>query len=158
MIALALLAIPALALLNFGAGRYEWMLVRDKADPIGTKRLPGRPLLYVAPAVGAIAALLLPWASALAVFVAFVCWRGPSWGHVYQPSFVPTDRPWPAHEALCLELAGWNRLGAALIRHGYLLPAMLLGGLWAALALPFVIVGAYVLAERVGRPVVLAEP
>jgi formate hydrogenlyase subunit 3/multisubunit Na+/H+ antiporter MnhD subunit len=56
------------AIVNYGSGRYEWMLPKDKADPQRTKRLPGRPLMWTAPAIGALAALVLPWATALAVF------------------------------------------------------------------------------------------
>lgn len=145
----ALLVVAACALLNFAAGRKEWI-------PFG---LSFRPLFAIAPAFALLAYLTLPLLTAAAFAVAFVTWRGPSWGHVYQLGHVvPTDRPAPWHERLCQRLAGGNVYGAALLRHCYLLPPLLAVGLWPALALPPAIVAAYWLAIRVGRPVVLAEP
>lgn len=149
MIATYALVILACAVLNYAAGRKEWI-------PFG---LSFRPLFAIAPAFAGLCFAVLPWMTALAFAAAFVLWRGPSWGHVYQlGNVVPTDRPPPWHERLCMKCAGGNVYGAALIRHSYLLPPLLAMSIWPALALPFLIVGAYALANRVGHPVVLAEP
>jgi hypothetical protein len=159
----ALFIVAACTLLNFAAGRKEWL-------PFG---LSFRPLFAIAPAFAALCFAVLPWwivvvpglgarsvpVLALAFAAAFVLWRGPSWGHVYQLGHVvPTNRPAPWHERMCQRLAGGNVYGAALIRHAYLLPPLLAIGLWPALALPVGIVAAYAFAIRINRPVVAAEP
>ncbi|MFL5607725.1 MAG: hypothetical protein ACJ8AD_14840 [Gemmatimonadaceae bacterium] len=155
MYALYIIIILLCAIINYGAGRYEWMLPRDKADPQRTKRLPGRPLYYATAAIGALAATVLHWHIALAVVAAFVAWRGPSWGHLYQLGHVIPTRPMPLHERICMRIGFGNPFAAAAVRHSYMLPLAAL--LPAAAAFPVLTVAAYELAWRLGRPVVLAE-
>jgi hypothetical protein len=144
---LAIIIFLACAAVNYGAGRYEWMPAFFR----------GRPLYYCAPAIGVLAAAVLHWQTAIAVALAFTAWRAPSWGHLYQLGHVvPTDRPMPLHERICLKLGFGNVYAAAAIRHSYMLPLAVL--LPAALAFPVLTVAAYELAWRLRRPVVLAEP
>lgn len=62
----------ACALLNRLRGDASWKPVR----------LPGRTLIYVAPAIGAVALLAQPWPVALAFAAAYAFWAVWGWGHV----------------------------------------------------------------------------
>lgn len=159
----ALIIILACAGLNRARGDDRWM----------PSWLPGRPLWYVAPAIGSLALLVASWQAALAATAAYLFWGIWPWGRWFDLGRLPDSyariaRPDPFERAIQALAFGSDHL-ALLFRHVMATPGLMLVGLasgWPQglqlglpLVVPVAITAAYELAWRLNpsNPIWLAE-
>lgn len=94
------------------------ILNRVRGGGFGGDKLPGRPIIYVAPIIGAITLFYADWVVALLMTITYLIWGIPAWGHTmaqlgdYRP-----NRPMTGLE----ELLNIGYIGAV-IRMMFVLP------------------------------------
>ncbi|SEG61143.1 hypothetical protein [Bosea lathyri] len=131
--------------------------------------LHGRPLWYVAPAVGLLAALVQPWPVAASLAVTYLLWGLFAWGRWFDLGRLPIDpfRPIDALERAIGAVSGGSDHLALFLRHVLILPGLALVGFvggepWLSAVAPFfaaLVVALYEAAWRLSptAPIILAE-
>lgn len=133
------------------------VLNRVRGGGLGGERLPGRPLFWVAPAIGGLSALFLPWTAAVAMALGYAFWGAFSWGYTLAlvGGFVPPREPTKLEAALIQiappEVVVFLRM--MFITPGVLAVAFLIGSPLFIVAAPVFSLLAVVLYAELFRPI-----
>lgn len=152
---IAFLIMILTSLLNRVRGDDTWM--RHGFDPLAAKRIPGRALFYVTPAMFLVAWMWQPWSVALAFAAGYFFWAVWPWGFILAQvgGVRPIRYPHPVEKAL-LKLPGATL--PLFARMLFILPACvavayLTGSIWFWLAALAFAVAATIVYRILFRPI-----